>query len=931
MNYTPYHPHYLYLVHDSSLLQLLAAMVHWANFLIVHNLQQILSPSASMIRNIPRIPWRISPSILIRPVYSGTLLGPSIVFNRHKIWTNPLSRFNTKSQNSPEIIQEETNQERVEVVQLLEELRHYSKTREVPGKLRQGILSSKLSQLLTLASSFTTEGVSKTADQAFMQLFYLNNRNVSNMLTSEDLSKFYVRMSKVEGTQFESMAKIAEYYVSEQSETIPEEILLQIISMALNLAGGNLQSTLTYLMTKKKKVFNSRFTESLLNLELEKGRLTILTFEAIIKASENLGTFTLLNDSFYLLYMNYIDSLFDKNPPKPYEYQNIERDIDRTQIFLHEQLLESLHVAQISPATTIKLLQHAWNLQSINPRKDFDKVLVSVKELLSEEGNVTDKIKDAVFKEGLEEESLAQGLLDLLWYGRGTYGSSGTDLCKFIINDDIKFSIQLRLIAKLQLLFDNNELNETIIQDIDQILRDQSLQPEDLIKLYEKIVFLYTTCESSTDSFAQKINQYFREEHAIEPSVLIYKFRLDKEIRPGNHEMAMKIFDESIKNFTQWETESDARALSTLNQLIVLLCTNLSGVDEIFPLFRRIKQQMVSHSINVYAVKALAEKMLDAEYVGDLIEMLKQELPSIKRDDLIKLPTSGPAFVKYRELFDLLHNFVITYNSEETHETNWVLYGELHKYFSVPYDSYLPAMKFFCEHDRSNASLIIFRQLKKLSELHGSMRHLPPLRDMYLYLFKDFGNKLYEEGVHEIHEYLKIDQDIPKQDIELQNCILNAYSNLQDVPKARDLFISMSSVPKQVGGINEETVQIMLKTFTYSDMMYVQKFWNDLSLYGVLPNYAIFKQYIIAHVYHGLVDEAFEVLKEMEDYDIEFSSDLLLAMHNYCLEVPAQEKVKSWAQKNFPDKLESLAEKGLLKPATNYVPNENLIAESNTN
>ncbi len=70
--------------------------------------------------------------------------------------------------------------------------------------------------------------------------------------------------------------------------------------------------------------------------------------------------------------------------------------------------------------------------------------------------------------------------------------------------------------------------------------------------------------------------------------------------------MAMKILTESIKNFTG--AESDARALSTLNQLIVLLCTNLSGVDEIFPLFRRIKQQMVSHSINVYAVKALAEK-----------------------------------------------------------------------------------------------------------------------------------------------------------------------------------------------------------------------------------------------------------------------------------------------------------------------------------
>lgn len=816
---------------------------------------------------------------------------------------------------------------------MLEELRHYSKTREVPGKLRQGILSSKLSQLLTLASSFTAEGVSKTADQAFMQLFHLNNRNVSSTLTSEDLSKFYVRMSKVEGTQFESMAKLTEYYVSEQSETISEDILLHIISMASNLAGGNLQSTLTYLMTKKKKVFTPSFTESLLNLELEKEKLTILTFEAIIKASESLGVFILLNDAFYLLYMNYINSLFEKNPPKPYEYQDIERDIDRIQIFLHDLLLESLHIAQISPATTIKLLQHAWNLQSINPRKDFDKVLVSIKELLREDGDVPGKIKDAVFKEGLGDESLAHSLLDLLWYADGIFKASGTDLCKFIINDDVKFSLQLRLAAKLQLLFENNInnlANETIIRDIDQILRDQSLQPEDLLKLYEKIVFLYTVSETSTDAFAQEINEYFREEHAIEPSVLIYKFRIDKAIRQDNHEIAMKVFDESIKNFTQWETESDARALLTLNKLIVLLCNNLSGVDEIFPLFRKIKQQMVSHSINVYAVRALAEKMLEAEYVGDLIEMLKQELPSIKRDDLIKLPTSGPAFVKYRELFDLLHNFVITYNSEETHETNWVLYGELHKYFSVPYDSYLPAMKFFCEHDRSNASLIIFRQLKKLSELHGSMRHLPPLRDMYLYLFKDFGNKLYEEGVHEIHEYLKIDQDIPKQDIELQNCILNAYSNLQDVPKARDLFVSMSSVPKQVGGINEETVQIMLKTFTYSDMMYVQKFWNDLSLYGILPNYAIFKQYIIAHVYHGLVDETFEVLKEMEDYDIEFSSDLLLAMHNYCLEVLAQENVKSWAQKNYPDELESLAEKGLLKPATNYVPSENLIAESNT-
>ncbi len=240
----------------------------------------------------------------------------------------------------------------------------------------------------------------------------------------------------------------------------------------------------------------------------------------------------------------------------------------------------------------------------------------------------------------------------------------------------------------------------------------------------------------------------------------------------------------------------------------------------------------------------------------------------------------------------------------------------LAKYFSVPMIPTPATMKIFLWAWWSNASLIIFRQLKKLSELHGSPRHFATSREICTLpsFHKDFGNKLYEEGVHEIHEYLKIDQDIPKQDIELQNCIPRLFQPRMSPPgQSKGFCHLMSSVPSKV--------EVSMKrrkscwTFTYSDMMYVQKFGTTYHLWSFTKTMQSFKQYIIAHAYHGL-DEA-EVLKRWKTTISNFLWSLLCT--RMLFEVPAQVrshglKELSWISWNL------LAEKGFLWNRHTMVP-----------
>lgn len=884
-------------------------------------------------------------------------------------WFNPLSKFNsTKSLDKEklDIIIEEPNENIEGTIEgnYFRTFKHYLKTTEIPVNLRRRILSEKLSEFVKQVPRFDENPMSlPILNSVFLNLYNLNGRQfedpktgmIKGVLNLEDLITLFEKSSIAVSNEKERnlllpefMAILAQYFLRQEANLVPVKLLVHVVDLGSSVRHSNLRNTLELLVKSRKSSLNPEFTMHLLKYYDTRGMLTLSVFDDILFVSKKHPNANIIDDYFYNKYVEYVELLYAHVPPRVHEYKILEKDIDRVQIITNKKVIEGAILDKLSVGVLLNLLKLTMELETVNRREETQQSITKILDFFvskpREQLAATLKlIQEEVFKQDYGDEALAETLLLITW-SNTKYRVIAQSLTDFILADDIKFSQILRFQANVQNFLGNipkdipeGELANTVVQRVDKLLKEieaseiENEKEIDLSELCNRIIQSLLTIGniSPRGDFTDSIMRYFQKSKNVEISVYSYKYRLDKAIDLSEHIQAVNIFEDSLESFTQWPCHNDPTIHRSLNDLIILVCRKMEDIQVIFPIFTKIKQQMVNTQCNAGAIKSMAVKMLQAEYVGDLIEMLKRELPKIDKDDTIKLPIEGEYDIKYRELFKLLHDFVITYNNEDTHETNWVLYGELHKYFHVPYDTYLPAMKFFCEKDRLNAALIIFRQIKKLSELHGNHNHLPPLRDMYMYLFQSFGDKLYEEGVEEVHEYLKMDISIPKQDIALQNAILNAYSNLQEVGKAKDLFISMSTVPKLIGGINEETIQIMIKTYTYSDMIYVQKFWNNLSQYGIIPNYSIYRQYLIAHVYHGLVEDAIQLTEDMKDYDLEVTEDTLLSMHNYCLEASDQKQIAKWASENYEEKWNEVINSGYLKGAEQYMPEKNLIVGSN--
>lgn len=885
-------------------------------------------------------------------------------------WFNPLSKFNDlkKSLNKGnlDVIIEEPNENIETTVEgdYFRTFKHYLKTTEIPVNLRRRILSDKLSEFVNKVPSFGENPMTlPILNSVFLNLYNLNGRQfedsktglIKGVLNLEDLIALFEKSSIAvssgkDGDVLlpEFMAILAQYFLRQESNSVPVKLLVHVVDLGSSVRYSNLRNTLELLVKSRKSSLTPEFTMHLLKYYDTKGLLSLSVFDDILFVSKRYPKAEIIDDYFYYKYIEYVELLYADVPPRVHEYKCLEKDIDRIQIITNTKVIEGAVLDKLSVGVWLKLLKLTTELETVNRRVETQQSITKILDFIVNQpkeqlDSTLQLIKDEIFKQDFGDEALAENLLLITW-SNPRYKIIAQMLTNYILAFDVKFSEILRFQADVQNFVGNApqglsevELANTVIDRVDQLIKkleENELESEekiDLSELYNRIIqsLLPIGRILPRGDFTDSITRYFQKSQNVEPSVYSYKYRLDKAIDLSDHIQAINIFEDSLESFTQWPCNSDPTVHRSLNDLIVLICHNMDDIQLVFPIFTKIKQQMVNTRCSVGAIKSMAVKMLRAEYVGDLIEMLKRELPKIDKDDTIKLPIEGEYGMKYGELFKILHEFVITYNNEETHETNWVLYGELHKYFHVPYDTYLPAIKFFSEKDRLNAALIIFRQIKRLSELHGNHNHLPPLRDMYMYLFQVFGDKLYEEGVEEVHEYLKMDISIPKQDISLQNAILNAYSNLQEVGRAKDLFISMSTVPKLIGGINEETIQIMIKTYTYSDMIYVQKFWNNLSQYGIIPNYPIYRQYLIAHVYHGLIEDAIQLTEDMKDYDLEVSGDTLLSMHNYCLEASDQKQIAEWATENYKDKWDEVVNSGYLKGAEQYMPENNLIVGSN--
>ncbi|CAH2353002.1 putative mitochondrial group I intron splicing factor CCM1 [[Candida] railenensis] len=923
---------------------------------------------------------------IVAGAYRHEVLSGQRLFIRSKSkWFNPLSRFSNKSnkqEHSPQSNQQVSNKSHMVTIEepdnsytsgsgkeanhasLVRDFNHYLRT-DIPDILQQKILTDKLSQYIRVVPDF---GSDKTTipilNKVFLRLYTLQNNEIEGTLSLDELLILFEKSTLAVTNESRSnsenfyvpkyLALLARHFYTQPNDDgkIPVKIFVYVVELGSSIIkNSSLKDSLQLLFNNKNLKLSADFTSSLIKYLTFKKRLSIVTFQEIFQSSVNSGRFLeLIDDEFFDTFNGYVENLYRDTPPLVHEYKNLERNLETVQQVTN-QIIETLlkegeiGVDFIGVSSYLKMAKLSHELDSVSMNTGFPNGSTKTLEFLVENSEnlelLYEEIRREIFKQNLDEESLAEVLLITSW-GSTKLNCLANMLSEYIASDEVKFSFEIRLQAKLGILLSGADGSESeIFEFVEKSISEMIAKEEDSAKnkaenlldfrsIHAKVIQVALTSPKipARGYFTQSLLNFFKEKyHATDFSVYSFKYQVDKAVSIGNHLQAVNAFEDSLDQYTQWPTSRDPMTKSTLDNLVVLICKEMDNIEDIFPIFTKIKQQMVDSQCSIDSINAMAGKMLQAEFVGDTIEFLKRELPKIGKEDTEKLPMTE----KYGNLFSTLHNFVLTYKNESTFETNWVLYGEIHRYFNVPYEYYLPAMKFFSENQRQNASLIIFRQMVRLNELHGHGKSTPflaPSRDHYLLLFQEFGNQLYEDGVAELHEYIKMDVHIPKQDIQLQNTILNAYSNLQDVPKTKDLFLAMSSNPKEIGGINEDSIQIMIKTYTYSDIAYVKKFWNNLSQYGIIPNYGIFKQYLIAHVYHGLTEEAIELTQgEMSDYEIEMSSDILISMFNFSLESSQQQKISTWAQEQYPSEWETAKSSGSLKATSKSTEDPSLMIE----
>lgn len=813
----------------------------------------------------------------------------------------------------------------------INDARHYLRSTEFPERLRQKILLSTLCSLAETRDYQICKELIPTINQILTHFQY-SDGNLCDLIPPNILSMIFLNTFKtvltVERPEYPPyMGKLA-LRLLKGIDNISSDFLLDILEMSTQLQIGNFKSLLAFVLKYRATSLPKDFCACLLRRMHDSNRLNLGVFESLVDIGSSFSELKLVNDDVVTSFNEYLEDLFKDTNPYMHEYKDLERNIYRVSYCANKIILSSL--GSVSTSSIVKLLSLKASLNSIAANEEDRQSASSVFTTLAKisGGNSSEELKRVLFKNVLFDESISE--IVLLEFTGG--GKEVREVCSLIAEliaaNDVKYSSSLRLRAELIKELQGKLTLAHIRESIDRVTQPFLLEAEDKLEVLADVAQAVARIDGLP---SQQLYEYLSKDMAYQHNgftlpLRFFHYFVDCAVRLKDASFGRAVFKDSVERSAYpWNESSDPCAATSLNRLILLILSK----SDILEAFEEVQQIWlnVNGSLDALSVNSMIQSMLGHDFVGDAIEVMTRALPRMKKDSFHKLPVSPPWSYAHRQLFNTLVKYVIT--SKADIEANWALYGEIHNYFQIPFESYMPVMKFFCEEGRLNAALIILRTVKLLNELHGAENcNPPPLRDMYMYLLQVFGDKLYEEGVQELHEYIKMDVNLDLQDIELQNCLLNAYTNLQDVGKARDIFLAISANSKEDGGVNEETAQIMLKAYTYSGLSYVDKFWNNLSTYEVFPNIAIFKQYVIACVYHGDVKKAIDIVAAIDDYNLELSPDILLAMHNYCFQPHKQEQINKWLFENHAEEWKKLQLTGSLRTASKYDPEVPLLVEA---
>lgn len=416
-----------------------------------------------------------------------------------------------------------------------------------------------------------------------------------------------------------------------------------------------------------------------------------------------------------------------------------------------------------------------------------------------------------------------------------------------------------------------------------------------------------------TNHYIKSTVDYFNKELDVESDVETFSLLIKRTLLSSDEQhkqsidTAEKLFERSLSEGCSWDSK-DGKFLPTLDELLIALCNMPESVDthRVFKIFKKVK--MFTKTIGYDAQVAMLKMFLDGEFIPDAGRFLEDELGDNKRDST----RNDLPYYQVPDMYEAMYKYIMTSND---YKSSWLLYGYMNRFIKLPYESYYPTMKRFCELQRPDAALIIFKYLRARNKKEGMM---PPNEEIYIMLFNEFGRMLYEEGVRTLHLFYKMDLSIDTN-INLQNALMSAYSKLEEDDKVMELWSQTETFPE----INHDTATIMIKHLTRaSSINDVESFWLGLpESYNLTPTADNLRQYIIANCYHGYYMRALNISKDMEDvYGIQPTEEIIEALYNWSLLESRKEQVEKWAIDNHPQEWKALQGKGSLKT---YVLPEN--------
>ncbi|KAI5957910.1 hypothetical protein CANMA_004342 [Candida margitis] len=788
-------------------------------------------------------------------------------------------RFLAKLPKHPKIVVEEPKSySNPSIQQYHDEFTTYLTDTKLPNKLKRKLVFSKIEDLIQ--QPVGTEGINLLS---YVLKNITENRSNEPIPLGLAVKIFNNTYNYLLSERPDFLERLMRQLIANGNE-LPDQTLILWMDFVSRQSVGveNIYHRLEYRM-------NDEFVDKYFDFLKSNHRLNLGIFESLCKVR--------VNDSFVYALNEYVESLFGDELPEVHCFEDLEKSLDRVQMLVSD-VIEKIDTKKLSvPAlfAIFKLNEEFLQVSASSQAEAGRSKLVHGLALRTNE--VLDTIKGQIGQDGT--------LMESLLFAARRYNMKLCNASAKLILSDQKCSSAMKIEAKL--------MNEILSQQkLEVILKSEEVSEE----IFEATIQAVSISHPHLTDVAF---DYYRA-NGLLPSAKVFKAMLDSAISENNFTLAFKIFTDST-SYLQWPDYYDDLAIAkSLNDLIQCVVAN-TPIRDSFPMFQKIKAQL-QQPINIDSINVMSSAMLEANLVGDVLEMLKRELPRIK-DEKLRLPIDKPFGHKYLQLFNTLHTYAISNTFDKSVANNWYLFTHLYKYFHIPPDCILPTLKFFCQHERWNGALLIFNKMVDQHQLHGDHSFPPPSPEIYMYLLNEFGDKLYEEGVIQLHDWLKMDTNIPRVGLELTNVIMNAYCNLQDVAKVRDLFIAANVNDK----VDEESAIIMIKAYTYNDLHYVEKFWDNLSKFGLVPNYDMYKQYLIAYAYYGKTEKAFELVERIDEYDLNVSEDLLLNLHNYCYIEDKQHEIKEWARTNFPQLWNNVEKSGLLIEATGYKPHEHFLVD----